>query len=237
MLEFYLTTTILSIGGMTLIEKAITDKLKSEGYLEISKKKVLSEKIIEILKISLYMLIPFINILLPIIGIAKFEELYEDIKNDLLKNGDIILKSTEENELEEKKETTLKYDSKSTDIYEDRYLLSSKTKTDFFARIANSLTKLENIKDKETKKNLLIRIKKVTSQFNQANEKLENIDPQKIQPLMENKVTIESAISLELTEIENLLDNILRKQERQNSDKEQFKTLYKRIEEVQKGKR
>lgn len=237
MLEFYLTTTILSIGGMTLIEKAITDKLKSEGYLEISKKKVLSEKIIEILKISLYMLIPFINILLPIIGIAKFEELYEDIKNDLLKNGDIILKSTEENELEEKKETTLKYDSKSTDIYEDRYLLSSKTKTDFFARIANSLTKLENIKDKETKKNLLIRIKKVTSQFNQANEKLENIDPQKIQPLMENKVTIESAISLELTEIENLLDNILRKQERQNSDTEQFKTLYKRIEEVQKGKR
>lgn len=237
MLEFYLTTTILSIGGMTLIEKAITDKLKSEGYLEISKKKVLSEKIIEILKISLYMLIPFINILLPIIGIAKFEELYEDIKNDLLKNGDIILKSIEENELEEKKETTLKYDSKSTDIYEDRYLLSSKTKTDFFARIANSLTKLENIKDKETKKNLLIRIKKVTSQFNQANEKLENIDPQKIQPLMENKVTIESAISLELTEIENLLDNILRKQERQNSDTEQFKTLYKRIEEVQKGKR
>lgn len=183
------------------------------------------------------MLIPFINILLPIIGIAKFEELYEDIKNDLLKNGDIILKSIEENELEEKKETTLKYDSKSTDIYEDRYLLSSKTKTDFFARIANSLTKLENIKDKETKKNLLIRIKKVTSQFNQANEKLENIDPQKIQPLMENKVTIESAISLELTEIENLLDNILRKQERQNSDTEQFKTLYKRIEEVQKGKR
>ena len=237
MLEFYLTTTILSIGGMTLIEKAITDKLKSEGYLEMSKKKVLSEKIIEILKISLYMLIPFINILLPIIGIAKFEELYEDIKNDLLKNGDIILKSIEENELEEKKETTLKYDSKSTDIYEDRYLLSSKTKTDFFARIANSLTKLENIKDKETKKNLLIRIKKVTSQFNQANEKLENIDPQKIQPLMENKVTIESAISLELTEIENLLDNILRKQERQNSDTEQFKTLYKRIEEVQKGKR
>ena len=237
MLEFYLTTTILSIGGMTLIEKAITDKLKSEGYLEISKKKVLSEKIIEILKISLYMLIPFINILLPIIGIAKFEELYEDIKNYLLKNGDIILKSIEENELEEKKETTLKYDSKSTDIYEDRYLLSSKTKTDFFARIANSLTKLENIKDKETKKNLLIRIKKVTSQFNQANEKLENIDPQKIQPLMENKVTIESAISLELTEIENLLDNILRKQERQNSDTEQFKTLYKRIEEVQKGKR
>ena len=173
MLEFYLTTTILSIGGMTLIEKAITDKLKSEGYLEISKKKVLSEKIIEILKISLYMLIPFINILLPIIGIAKFEELYEDIKNDLLKNGDIILKSIEENELEEKKETTLKYDSKSTDIYEDRYLLSSKTKTDFFARIANSLTKLENIKDKETKKNLLIRIKNITSQFNQANERLE----------------------------------------------------------------
>ena len=239
MLEFYLTSTIVSILGDLLLLKAINDKVKNEGYVVIPKTKSLSEKIIEILQGSPLFLIPLLNIIFLITGIAKFEEMYEDIKNGLLKDGEIILKSDKETEniLEDKKATTLKSNSKTDYFYEDRYLLSAETKTTFFKRITDLIIKIESIEDKKAKKNLLIRIKNITSQFNQANEKLEKIDPQNHELLRYDKITISNAIDSELSKIENILANILRKQERQNSDKEQFETLYKKIEEVQKSKR
>lgn len=239
MLEFYLTTIILSILIDLLLSKAMKDKFKNEGYVFIPKTKSLSEKIIGILQGSPLFLIPLFNIILSITGIVNFEEMYEDIKNGLLKDGEIILKSDKETEnvLADKKITTLESNSKTDYFYEDRYLLNAETKTTFFKRITDLIIKIESIEDKKTKKNLLIRIKNITSQFNQANERLEKIDPQKHELLRDDKITISNAIDSELSEIENVLDNILRKQERQHSDKEQFKTLYKKIEEVQKSKR
>ena len=55
--------------------------------------------------------------------------------------------------------------------------------------------------------------------------------PKKHELFKEDKITISNAINSKLSEIEKVLANILRKQERQHSDKEQFESLYKRIEE------
>jgi len=73
--------------------------------------------------------------------------------------------------------------------------------------------------------------------FNQANEKLENLTPEENFLLKEDKITIAIAISEELTKIENIINNLTRKQTRRDKDSQQFEEVFEKIKVLQKNKR
>lgn len=230
MLEFYLITTLLSITGDIVITSAINKRAKRDGYISVDKKESLPEKIVQFLQATPHMLIPIWNMLFPILGISKFESFYEYFVTSELEKGNYIQKPQEEPLKIEKNDDNI---SEVIHKEEDRFLLDSKTKTDFFRRITDLLIQIENIEDKEIKKDLIIKLKKVTSQFNQANKKLESLSPEKNHLLLENKVTIEIAISNQLDELENICNNLIRKQERINNDSEEFEKIFKKINNLQ----
>ena len=84
MLGFWLTSVGINISGLLLLVNAISKRAKREGYIEIKKKKSISENLIIILQTAPNTLIPIWNLLFVVVGIAKFENLYKDyIENSL----------------------------------------------------------------------------------------------------------------------------------------------------------
>jgi hypothetical protein len=102
---FLTGSATISAAGMAIFAEACLGRFKREGYKYIASKKSMPEIIIDSLKIILFACIPVVNVLLAGFFIFKFDDVYEYVKNEAIKDGKLIkIENSKEVSNETKKE-------------------------------------------------------------------------------------------------------------------------------------
>jgi len=152
LLGLYLGTTAFSWATIILYTKIFSDRLKKEGYEYKKSDKTIYEKVATSLSFVLKMSIPIINISLALVAIFNnIDKLYTEFKNNLLKDGDIELKTS----LEQKE-----FDN--TEIFVDADKIYSETiDKPNVGKNYSEMTMEEKIKFLESERELLLQQDKV----------------------------------------------------------------------------
>ena len=96
----YIGTTIAGMTMYVISSQAIISRLKRENYEVVKNKKSKAESIVDLTKVLCLMLTPGLNLLLGLVSVFSFEELYEKTKKSMLSAGKLIKKKDFDEEKE-----------------------------------------------------------------------------------------------------------------------------------------
>lgn len=113
----YLATTIASWILVSMSSKAITSRLKEEGYDIHKKEKPKAEARLDKVKVIFFMLLPVVNIAFAGFMAFAFDKTYNIVKKSWLKEGKI---SKLEEKVESEEKTTVDIDLHSNEINQPR---------------------------------------------------------------------------------------------------------------------
>ncbi len=104
LLNIYLGASLLCAGSICLITAYLENKLKKEGYKE-KEKDTIFVHLIFALKTLLYSLTPILNIYIiyRLLIQINLSEMYEDLKEDMIKSNEIYKEDEKEEHVEEQK--------------------------------------------------------------------------------------------------------------------------------------
>ena len=93
-LNIYLATTVFSIYSIITFMYVGAKRIKKEGYKikKVNENLSLTQKMLIFFKalvIAVPLLVPIINLGIALVSLFKFDEVYEEIKTNLLEQGDI----------------------------------------------------------------------------------------------------------------------------------------------------
>ena len=87
--NIYLGTTLISWGTVLLYAKAFSDEVKREGYTTKTEQKSFEEKVAGLLPTIILFSLPVINVVMTTFLIFKKDQLFETIKKDMIKKGEL----------------------------------------------------------------------------------------------------------------------------------------------------
>lgn len=136
LLYIYLGSMAFFDATMLLCGKAIVTEIKNRGYKENEKQKNVAKSLINLIEFIGYSAIPLLNIAMPVVAIAKFDEYMELELEDYIKSGTYI--KIEEEELT--KEENIKEEDFKVISYNVNNELTNEQKIEFLKQELSRLT-------------------------------------------------------------------------------------------------
>ena len=170
-------------------------------------------------------IVKYLNKRLP--KLSKFFKKHQLIKNKIKQLEKLKFKENVE-VLENSNEDKINKNLNST--YDERFLLDASFKTNFYERLTSLVSKINNL-DENDQKMFALKLHSLVKEFEFNKNKLEDINPDDVNLILNDKYKIKNILLFKLDELEKLYIRLIEKSNRIEEDDIKIKKIIQDLEQ------